>query len=134
MTISEFLLTEETIEHASNPEYYTEPKIIVGLIIFFFAMAGIIWSHYRREDEIWAGMKGADKLLQTPEYIVYIWIKLYPVVILADLLLDFELSNNGWWSMNIIMLLALVGKVAVMRYLKIKDEKEVESKLKSEEP
>lgn len=123
-TIAEFLFTEETIQNATNPDYYLQDKIIVGLIIFVFSLGGIIWSHWRRENEIWEGMKGADKILQIPEYIVFIWIKLYPVVILADLLLDFELSNNGWWSMNIIMLLALLGKAAVMRYLKIKEKNE----------
>lgn len=106
-------------------DYFTDPKYFIGLILMLTAWGGIVWMDWRREKEIWEGIKGEDGVLQIPEYIIRIWIKLYPPVILADLFLDFDLSANGWWSMNIIMLLALVGKVAVMQFLRISTEKVV---------
>lgn len=70
-------------------------------IVLFFFLA----RKYGKE--IIEGLKGDNGKWDAPEIITGLWIVLFPAILLANLFLDFDVSNNLWISMDVILLVSL---------------------------
>ena len=95
--------------------------IIINVILSIFCIIWVHWDFFKRKDEFWQAIKGSDNKLQIEEIIAYVWVRIFPVLVFADLFLNFSLRPEVWYSLDLI-LVSLVGG-NVLRETKKKSEK-----------
>lgn len=80
------------------------PQFIEGWILFVLASAYIHFKvHYQHGDEIARGLKGENGMWEAPEVVIYIWMYLWPPVIMANLFLGITLGDQEWDFMKTIL-------------------------------
>lgn len=87
--------------------------MILGLILFALSLLYLIWFSIKHGKGVLEGLKGRNGKWDPPEVVVLLWVILFPIMVLADVFLHYEASDNVWYSMDLILLFALSGRVAL---------------------
>lgn len=101
-----------------------ETQEIIKIIISLTCFVWINWDFIVHRKEFWKAIKGLDKTLQTTEACIYVWVRIFPIIVLADLFYNFHVNPEVWYSLDAIFF----GLIAGDMYMKYKD------KIKTEEP
>ena len=83
--------------------------MIANVVLIIISMLWVNYHFLKDSKEFWASIKGEDKLLQITEMCIYIWIRLFPLVVLCDLFADLDLSSEAWYSMDAIFFILILG-------------------------
>ena len=78
--------------------------IYIAHVVLFFYLGSLYGK------DIIKGLKGENNEWDAPELIVALWVLFFIIVLLANLFLDFEVSSNLWYSMDLILISALGGR------------------------
>lgn len=83
--------------------------IAINILLVLSSMIWVNWDFIRSHKEFWESIKGKDKILQTTEMCIYIWIRILPIVILFDLFFDYTLEPQAWYSLDAIFFALIAG-------------------------
>lgn len=92
-----------TIEHLAKEH-------LENLVFYFISSLVMIILMIRNDAQIKSGLKGDNGLFEAPEVVIYLWVWLFPQVILSVLFLKFEPQEWFWLFMGICLLFALAGR------------------------
>lgn len=84
---------------------------IANLILCFSALIWVNYDLIKQHKDFWNAIKGKDGILQTTEILIYIWIRMFPIVVLADLFFDYTLSDKAWFSLDFILFCLIGGNI-----------------------
>lgn len=100
---------------------YAPLLINIGLLI-----SSMIWTHYdffKNSKDFWNAVKGKDKVLQIEEVIIYIYIRVLPILIFADLYMDLKVSSEVWYSLDFIFATLIGANIGHKHILSKKEKK-----------
>ena len=83
----------------------------INITLMIISMIWVNWDFLRNHKEFWEAIKGKDKVLQTTEICIYIWVRILPLVVLSDLFLDYKISKEAWYSLDFILFSLIAGNV-----------------------
>ncbi len=90
-----------------------EPVVYLSLIAnVILVIVSMIWINYdflKRSKEFWDSIKGEDKILQITEICIYIWIRMFPLIVLCDLFAGLQISEQAWYSVDAIFFILILG-------------------------
>lgn len=95
---------------------------IIGWVLMGITLGYLAFLTYRKRGDIWGAVIGEDNKLQISEFVIVIWLVLFPVVVCADIFLKLPASPQVWWSMDIILGLTLGYKATDLFKVKKSDE------------
>lgn len=84
-------------------------SILIHVFLIAISMMWVNWDFIKNHKEFLAAIKGKDKILQVTEICIYVWVRLFPLVILVDLFLDYKISPQAWYSLDAIFFILIVG-------------------------
>lgn len=92
-------------------------EIILATILFIFSLIWVNYDFITHHKVFWKSILGEDKKLQITEITIYIWIRLFPIIALADLWFGKKVSPEVWYSLDIIFFTLILGDVG-LNYMK----------------
>lgn len=93
-------------------EYFEQldPSMMIGYFILLLSLFQVVWFKFAYRKEIFPDLRGADGW-QFLEISGVIWLILFPAAILATFF-GLHLSKEGWYALEIIYLINIMGKNA----------------------
>jgi hypothetical protein len=95
--------------------------ILLNILLALISMMWVNYDFIKRTNEFWHAIKGKDKILQITEICIYVWVRLLPIIILADLFLNYTLEPEAWYSLDAIFFGLILGDLG-HKHLNIKKE------------
>lgn len=113
-----------------------------NLFFYFLSSIVMIAIMIKNDASFRNGLHGTNGLFEAPEIVTYIWVWLFPQVILAVLFLKYEPQEWFWLFMGICLLFALAGRDGIQMLFNwrgskttiIEKETSSEKTTKSEQP
>ena len=93
---------------------------MTAIILYISHVAFLCWIANKYGRDLIDGLKGENNKWDVPEIIIGLWLILFIMILLANLFLDFEVSNSIWVSMESTLLFALSGKIGLAHQKKNK--------------
>lgn len=88
------------------------PGHFEGMFLYLCGAISMTWVQVVNRHEIKEGLKGENKLWESPEWIIYLWSWLFPHVVLAVLFLGYNPPAYFWYFFGIMGMYGLLGKYA----------------------
>ena len=101
---------------------FLELKHIFLFQIHYYQI-NLLFLNYSHHKTFWNSIIGDDGKLQITEITIYIWIRAFPIIALADLWFDKKVSSEVWYSLDIIFFTLILGDVGSKYIKNKKDEK-----------
>lgn len=113
----------------------TSAPITIGDIIGYFLCLAVLFYMgsiiYKRNNELWTGIKGPDGILQTVEMLIAEYLIIMPVVLLSNVFLKIHVEHDVWEFLKQItafLLAGQVGKQWITKHYETKKQKNDNSK------
>lgn len=81
-----------------------------GLILYCIGSISITIVHLKNLSEWKKGLKGDNGLWESPEITIYLWLWLFPHVIMSVLFLQYTPPTYFWYFMGACLLFSLLGR------------------------
>jgi hypothetical protein len=98
--------------------------LIIKILTSLACLAWINFDFIRHNKEFWIAIKGDDKILQATEMCIYVWVRIFPILVICDLMFSLELSDKAWYSMDAIFFGLILGDYG-HKYLNKKKSEEL---------
>ena len=83
--------------------------LLVNLLLLASSSIWVNWDFVRHYKTFWEAIKGDDKVLQPHEIVIYIYVRILPIVILSDLFFDYTVEEEVWYSLDAIFFALIAG-------------------------
>ncbi len=90
-----------------------QPIVHIAINVALIAVS-LIWANWgliKRQKEFWDAIRGKDKVLQIEEIAAYSWIRIFPILVFADLFMGLKVSSEVWYSLDFIFFSLIAGNV-----------------------
>jgi hypothetical protein len=95
---------------------------IIGYILMIGTIMVLSVFSNKHGKTIIQELKGDNNKWDAPELAIVIWLILFPVMIIADVFIQYHASQSAWYSMDLILLFILAGKVGLEHVRKPKSD------------
>ena len=103
-----------------------------GVLFYLISSIVMMILMVRNNKEFMRGLKGNNNLFEAPEIVTYIWVWLFPQIILAVLFLRYEPQDWFWLFMGVCLLFSLAGRDGIQMLFNWRGSKTIEKQSTTE--
>lgn len=90
-----------------------EPLMLVGTVFYIAHVGVLMFLTLVKRKDFWHAVTGEDERLDPIDLVKLVWLCLFPVVVLADLFLDFNLDKIAWASLDAILFFVILRDLGI---------------------